>query len=443
MDPTSTLGDPLFLNPTLRNVAPRAGFAYSPSRKDGWLAKLTGGENAMAIRGGAGLYYDPLLYSTYGNMTFKHEPFFKQVRITNAPFPNVYPLLAGGQGLIDTFAIQYDPESTYVEQYNVNVQRAFSSRAVATIGYVGSHGVHLWREADVNTAYPLTPDGTRFAPVANPQRRNPNFANIRMKMADGESFYNAAVFGLQSRVGAGFRAQLSYTYGKSTDDQSSSLGRNEFANGQARSVDPYNRLLNRGRSDFDIRHNLSINFTYDVPFGTGRDHGAGAPAVLRALLGGWQMSGILTAQSGIPVSPIFTFDQDRDATTDNEQRPDWAPGVSSTSRVSDTQLFDPLAFVLPAVGSRGNVGRNVIDGPGLITFDPAFVKSFHVDRAGKRSAQLRVEVFNAFNRVNFAIPPIANLTVFNSPTERNSTAGQITSTSTPARQVQLSLRMLF
>src|SRR5437588_9926062 len=166
--------------------------------------------------------------------------------------------------------------------------------------------------------------------------------------------------------------------GTSIDDQSSSLGRNEFANGQARTVDPYNRLLNRGRSDFDVRHNLSINFTFDIPYGTGRQHGANAPAVVRALAGGWQISGILTALSGIPVSPIYTFDNDRDATTDNEQRPDWAPGVAGTSPVSDTQLFDPAAFVLPPPGSRGNVGRNVIDGPGLITFDPAFVKSLFV-----------------------------------------------------------------
>src|SRR5262249_44726609 len=177
-----------------------------------------------------------------------------------------YPLLASGQGLIDTFAIQYDPKSTYVEQYNLNVQRAFSSRVVVTVGYVGSHGAHLWREADVNNAYPLTPDGTRFPPVNSPQRRNPNFANIRMKMADGESFYNAGLFGLQARPGRGLGPQVSYTYGTSVDDQSSSLGRNEFANGQARPVDPYNRLLNRGRSDFDIRHNLSINFTYEIPY---------------------------------------------------------------------------------------------------------------------------------------------------------------------------------
>jgi outer membrane receptor protein involved in Fe transport len=444
LDQTATLGAPLFKNPTLKNFAPRAGFAYSPAAKDGWVAQLTGGPNATSIRGGFGLYYDPLLYSTYGNMTFKHEPYFKQVRILNAPFPNVFPLLASGQGLIDTFAMQFDPASTYVEQYNVNVQRAFSRAAVLTVGYVGSHGLHLWRESDFNTAFALNPpDDTRFSTTGTPARRNPNFANIRLKVSDGTSSYNALLVGLQSTIGKGFRGQLSYTYGKSIDDQSSALGRNEFANGQARTVDPYNRSLNRGRSDFDVRHNVSVNFSYDVPYGSGRAHGADAPVVMRALLGGWQISGILTAQSGIPVSPIFTFDQDRDATTDNEQRPNLAPGVTSIPRVSATQLFDATVFVVPPAGTRGTVGRNTIEGPGLVTFDPAFVKAFFLDKGSKRSAQLRVEMFNAFNRVNFNIPTVANLTVFKTPTERNSTAGQITSTSTSARLGHLPRRILF
>jgi hypothetical protein len=430
MDANVSIGNPLFKNPSLKNFAPRLGFAYTPDEK-------------TSLRGGFGVYYEELLYATYGNMTFKHPPFFKQVRIANAPFPNVFPLLAGGAGLVDTFAIDYDPKSTYMLQYNVNVQRALSSKLLVTAAYVGSRGYHLWREADFNDAIPLDPEGTRFAPVATPQRRNPNFANIRFKTADVQSFYNALQVGVQARPSSHLHAQVSYTLGKSTDDQSSSLGRNEFANGQARTVDPYNKKLNRGRSDFDVRHNLAVNFSWELPLGPGRAVGGNARGLGRALLEGWQLNGILMASSGIPVTPIYTFDQDRDATTDNEQRPDWAPGTSSAPRVSATQLFDPLLFVLPAVGSRGNVGRNVIDGPGLMTFDPSLTKSFYVDSRRIRQVQLRIEVFNVFNRANFSIPSIANLTVFNSATERNSTAGQITQTSTPGRQLQLALRFVF
>jgi outer membrane receptor protein involved in Fe transport len=429
-DASVTVGDPLFKNPSYKNFAPRVGFAWAPDPK-------------TSVRGGYGIYYDELLYSVYGNMTFKHPPYFKQVRISNAPFPNVFPLLASGQGLVDTFALQYDPKSTYVTQYNLNLQRAFSDKLLLTAAYVGSRGYNLWREADFNDAIPLDAAGTRFPPVANPQRRNPNFANIRYKMSDARSFYNALQVGAVAQPSSRLRAQVSYTFGKSVDDQSSSLGRNEFGNGQARTIDPYNPKLNRGRSDFDVRHSFSANLSWDLPLGPGRAVGGSAKGVGRALLEGWQVAAIFTALSGIPVSPIFTFDQDRDATTDNEQRPDWAPGAARTTPVSRTQLFDPDLFVLPAIGSRGNVGRNVIDGPGLASLDVSITKSFAMGRQRARSVQLRVEAFNLLNRANFAIPSVANLTVFNSPTERNSTAGQITSTSTPGRQLQLALRLVF
>jgi hypothetical protein len=161
------------------------------------------------------------------------------------------------------------------------------------------------------------------------------------------------------------------------------------------------------------------------------------------LIEGWQFNGIFQASSGIPVSPIFTFDQDRDATTDNEQRPNLKPGITKIPKVSRLQLFDPTVFELPAVGSRGALGRNVIIGPGLATFDPSLVKFFYLNSERTRSAQFRVEFFNVFNHANFAIPTIGNLTVFNSATERNTTAGQITQTSTPGRQLQFALRIAF
>jgi hypothetical protein len=222
------------------------------------------------------------------------------------------------------------------------------------------------------------------------------------------------------------------------------LGRNEFGNGQARTVDPYNKKLNRGLSDFDVRHNLSINFVYDLPFGAGRSFATKAKGIANELVSGWQVSGILSAQSGIPVSPIFTFDQDRDGTTDNEQRPNLAPGVTRIpTHISKTQLFDPSVFVLPAVGFRGTLGRNVISGPGLFTFDPAIVKSFFFSSDHSRSLQFRTEIFNVFNHANFAIPEVSNLTIFTDANTRNTTAGQITKTSTSARQIQFALRLVF
>src|SRR5262245_22965845 len=444
-DPAVSVGDPLFENPSLKNFSPRVGFAYSPDFKSGFLGKLTGGAGKTSLRGGFGVFFDQLLYSVYGNMTFKHPPYFKQVRIANAPFPNVYPLLAGGQGLVDTFAIDFNPSPTYAMQYNLNIQRELSSKLVVTAAYVGSRGIHLWREADFNNAIPLTPDGARFPPVANPQRRNPNFANVRYKVSDAQSFYNAFQLSVISRLNRGFQAQLSYTLAKSVDDQSSSLGRNEFANGQARTVAPYNKKLNRGLSDFDVRNNLSFSFSYELPFGPGQSWGGNAKGLARVLIEGWQFNGIFQASSGIPVSPSFTLDAARDATTDNEQRPNLKSGITKIPKAGRLQLFDPNVFELPAVGSRGALGRNVIIGPGLVSFDPSLVKFFYLNSDRTRSVQFRAEFFNVFNRANFAIPTIGNLTVFNSPspTDRNTTAGEITQTSTPGRQLQFAVRIAF
>lgn len=127
----------------------------------------------------------------------------------------------------------------------------------------------------------------------------------------------------------------------------------------------------------------------------------------------------------------------------NLQRPNLAPGVTKPRRVSRTQLFSANDFVLPSIGTRGTVGRNTIIGPGLVTFGPSVTKLFYLDGQREKSVQRRIEAFNVFNRANFAIPTVGNLTVFTSPTERNPSAGMITRTQTPGRQMQLALVVSF
>src|SRR5262249_15892825 len=281
--------------------------------------------------------------------------------------PNVFPLLASGVGQTDTFAMQFEPNPTYVMQYNLNLQRELSSKLTLTTAYVGSRANHLWREADFNIAFPLNPPlDTIFPATGTVRGRNPNFNSIRFKTSDAQSVYNSFQLSALARPSRGLQTQLSYTYGKSIDDASSSLGRNEFANGQARSVDPFNRALNRGLSDFDVRHSVSWNFIYDLPFGPGQQIGHDVSGLVGGLIGGWQLTGILTATTGIPMTPIFTFDQDRDGSTDNEQRPDLV-GDPFHGRCPNNGppvgtpgcWFNPAAFVVPQLGHRGNVGRNI------------------------------------------------------------------------------------
>src|SRR5262249_49803123 len=146
-----------------------------------------------------------------------------------------------------------------------------------SLGYVGSRGRNLFGQGDVNIAVPqIQPDGTEFFPQGS-TRRNSNFGVVRTILQGFSSNYNGLQLGISKRRTHGFHVQASYKYGKSIDNRSGSGGRQDFSNGQARTFDPYNFDRDKGRSDYDVRHNLAANLSYDLPLGTGR------------LLEGWQV----------------------------------------------------------------------------------------------------------------------------------------------------------
>jgi hypothetical protein len=239
--------------------------------------------------------------------------------------------------------------------------------------------------------------------------------------------------GWVKRQSHGLQFQGSYTFGHSWDNRSGSGGRQEFRNGQGRAFDPYHKELDWGRSDYDVRHNLVLDSSYMLPF-----HGVSA-------VEGWQVSVIGTFASGVPFSPVIPGDSDRDGSTDNVNRPDIAPGVSTKPAGGQTpdHWFNPEAFVFPGAGFRGRAGRNILEGPGLATVDLAIVKNQPL--AGKRSVQLRLEVFNLLNRANFDIPfndPDGEA-IFDDTGARIPTAGKIFATSTDAREMQIAIRFLF
>jgi hypothetical protein len=204
--------------------------------------------------------------------------------------------------------------------------------------------------------------------------------------------------GLVRRFSNGLQFQTSYTFGKALDNRSGTSGRQEYSNGQARTFDPYNLNLDRGRADFDVRHSFVANASYDFPFGKGRKGAAGQ------LLAGWQLNTILTLSSGVPFSVIVDGDPDGDKSDDNAQRPRLLPGVSLIPSAGRTPnlWFNVGAFAPPEVGFRGSAGRNIIDGPNYKTVDFSVVKHFRIDE--KRSLQFRAEIFNLLNRANFDLP---------------------------------------
>jgi Carboxypeptidase regulatory-like domain/TonB dependent receptor-like, beta-barrel/TonB-dependent Receptor Plug Domain len=419
-DTTVTVGDPLFLNPTKTQFAPRLGVAWN-----------VGGRGTTSIRAGFGIFYEEPLFYQYRSPIFRALPFVDRAVITRPTLP-INLAAVGASGVPENEAIQYDLDRTYMTQYNVNVQQQLMWDSAVTVAYIGSRGTNLMGSGDVNIAVPQIVNGRQFFPAGS-TRRNPAFGTIRMNLQGFHSEYNGVSVGWQKRERRGLQFQASYTFGHAMDNRSGSGGRQEFRNGQARTFDPYNIDLDWGRSDFDVRHTAVFNASYVLPFNGPR------------LAEGWQVSGVATLASGVPFSPIIPGDSDRDGSTDNVNRPDVIPGAStvpSGGRTPD-RWYDPAAFAFPGAGYRGNAGRNILEGPGLVVVDFSLVKTQRL--AGRTSLQVRFEVFNLLNRANFDIPfnDPDGQALFDESGARVPTAGKIFATSTDAREMQVAVRFLF
>jgi hypothetical protein len=431
-DPAVTVGGDLF-QPPKNDIAPRFGFGLDPF-----------GDGKTAIRGGFGLYYEQPLFNIYRQAGFGSIPFSNQSKlignqITTLPIP--LDALRSGLGMTD--AIQYDVRPTYLEQYSFNIQRQVFDGIVTSVAYIGSRGVNLFGQTDINTAYSIIlPGGRSFFP--SDDRRNPNFTQVRGFIQGFGSVYNALNLGLVKQSSKGLQFQVSYTYGKSLDERSGSSGK-EYLNGQERAVDPYNRSLDRARSDFDVRHTFTANLTYDVPVKSKR---------FRGLLKEWQISAIVKLASGVPFTPLVDGDPDGDGTDDNAARPNLVPGVSLTPPGGSTPnlWFNPLAFAPPTIGFRGTAGRNILNGPNFRTVDTSLKRKFRITE--KSSLQLRVEAFNLFNRANFNLPVNSDegTQVFtylpasgSQPASfmRTPNAGRIFETVSGPREIQLGLKFTF
>jgi outer membrane receptor protein involved in Fe transport len=411
-------GGDIFKNPSLKNVAPRAGFAWDMT-----------GDGRNALHGGAGLFFEPILgnvYRAYGNRT---PPYYNLINPANPTFPT--PPTSGTSSLLRLDLVEYGLKNPYRVQYNLTYQRELAGRTIVTGGFVGSRGYSQIRNVEYNQSIPIVqPDGSYFFPSAT--RRNPYFGSMRLRTSDGLSWYKGLIAGASRRFSGGVAMQASYTLGKSEDLGSQSIGSADFDNSfQPRYA--FDRMDNLGPSDFDIRHNFAFNAMWEIPAGT-------LDGVAGAIAGGWQLSSILALRSGIPFTPVLGSDRARAAPRSGGagQRPDLVSGCSLNPVLGGAEMyFDVNCFSLPAVGTFGNVPRNTITGPGFASWDMAFFKN--IPFANGRRIQLRVEGFNLTNHVNFGLP---QTTVFNA-SGRVANAGQITSIAGTARQWQFGAKVEF
>ena len=427
---SETIG-PLYENPTLTNLSPRAGFAWDVR-----------GDGRTALRAGYGLYFNT---NNHQNLivTVTNPPFTPRPVIVNPTFPD--PPFSRAAA-ISIRPIQYDLENPRVHVYNVNLQREIWWRTAVTVGYAGSRGRHLLRSNDVNTALPvIRPDGTPFIPAGTP-RRNRSFSTIELKSSDGESWYNALLLDLRRRWSNGLSFQSSYTWSKSEDTTQASTFFSDATNGTTSAMPEYIPGYNRGPSDFDVRHNWVLNFSWELPFAN-RLTGAAA-----AILDGWNLSGIWTARSGQPLTVFVASNRSRSQWNPSrgpgigQDRPSYAPGLDPDTAVLGRvdRWFNPAAFALPPAGTFGNTGRGDFRGPDLRTLDLSLSKGARWNLLGANGRlEFRMEAFNVLNRANFGVPELRAFAGRADNEAPLATFGRISSTVTSGRQVQLGIRATF
>ena len=418
IDSNPTIGSP-FYNSHYFGFAPRIGFAWDPS-----------GNGKMAVRGGGGLFYDQV-QNEFRFFTGGNAPFYSFSDVSNPPFPFGFSGGAGTVPLPQADALDNHLAVPTTIQYNLSVERQITPNTSFRIGYVGSRSYHLLRQADINTAqYQVLPDGELFYP-ANAPRINPAVASSRFIRSDAVSHYNGLQVDFTQRFSHGLRTKISYTFAKNIDDASNLVTLQ--AQGQVTaSMIPSNPGADLGLSALDLRNNLTVNLSYDLP-------GNKFSGVAGKLAGGWQVGTIVTLSNGMPFTAVTGFNRSLDQANSVTDRPDLVPGASTNPILGGpVHYYGVSGFTLPPPGFYGNLGRNTLIGPGLNEVDLDLVKETAISE--RLRLAFRAEFFNLLNRANFGLPLIS---VFNSNGTVKGSYGSISQTVTTSRQIQFGLKLLF
>ncbi len=411
---------------------PRFGLAWDPL-----------GHGHTVIHAGFGIYYALIDNASY--RLDQNAPFNTTVSLKNIPVAGLSIIPSQqlpSSSLISPGGVQPDAYTPAVQSYTLKIEQKLWSNTSLSVGYAGSHGYHEILSVDANqpvpTVCPAAPcpsnlsAGTVFYPRGAPLA-NPALANTTSWFTEGISSYNALQVDVNHRVSKGLQFRAVYTYAKSLDD-GGTLATAVGTNSPAFTMYPLNPKLDWGLSPFDVRHLAVINGTYDLPFGR-KLTGTGAK-----LVRGWSIGGVVTLQTGFPFTPQLGFNPTNNGDSRNPIRPSWNAAFSGPVILGGpSQYFNPNAFVAPPNGTYGNVGRDVLTGPGLATVDFSVLNDTALNERMK--LQFRAEFFNVFNHTNLNSPNPVVYTAAASPP--SPTAGVISATSTTSRQIQFGLKLRF
>ena len=402
--------------PVTDDFQPRASIAWAP----------TAFHNRTVIRVGSGLYAGE---GALDDLTGPNDSAGTRYVLSSAQAPGLtFPftnfLQQAAFTAVAPRALERRRGDGEVAQWGAQIQTELGDGFTLSTGYQGSHGYKIFARNYVNMIDPLTG-----------QRPLPAFGQIDIKRTDGNTSFSGWQTSLQRRLHSGWLFSANYMWGHAMNDGAVGGGEADYPQiAECRSCD-------RSSSDQDIRHSFNANAIYELPFGQGRKYLA-QPGLARSFLGGWEMSLITTARTGLPVN--VTVDRSASAVPDGNtqtQRPNLVVGVPLQPPPGATvaDWINPAAFVVPAAGTFGNSGRNLVRGPGLWQTDISLGKKVRIRE--RTSVEFLASAFNLFNRAQFGLPAadISSATFGRITTTVNSSA---TGSGTP-RQFQFMLRCAF
>lgn len=474
--PISATGTPGLVPPDLNNFAPRVGLAYKIADK-------------LVLRSGYGIFYGGQENGPFSNPSPGFNPpfFVTQSFITPCTLGIANPALGPNDCAIPTlntlsngfpanalvdpitpilYTIDPHIRTPYNQQWHLGFQYQLPADTILDISYAGSRGLKLFTFYNGNQAVPatapqfstlcndptagITPANCPTAPRrpakicdnANPPNCNAVFdTSIALFRADGFSNYHSLQARLEKQFSHGLQFEASYTFSHALDNASSaSLG--SANQGDFRlATQP---KAEYGNADFDVRHRFVFSSIYELPFGKDKMFGKNAAGVANQIIGRWQVAGIITASTGNWFTPTDSSSNlstsDCGGTVFNCIRPDRTGNPNGKPCVAGT-VFNTCAFAsATAVGSFGNAGRNIIQGPGFQNWDVSLFKTFPMRE--ERRIEFRAEFFNAWNHAN---PEFTNpdTVATNTGTELGSSAYGFTGFTRPPRRIQFALKYYF
>lgn len=415
------------VDPDWNNVAPRVGFAYSPG-----FAKNT------VVRGAYGVFYATDNWNELQFLVVQPDFYTTQTLNSDPKKPTVslehlFPSGTLGGGTTVPFSVDKRNRTPYVQQWNFDVQHTFSHNLFVDLGYIGNVGQKLpQRRNEDNPSF----DPTGTIPISQ-RIPYPAFSWILLTYNGGWSSYNGLAARIQKRFSNGMFLQAAYTYSHALD-----LGNtDDFSFSQC-----CFKTLDKGNSDYDVRHRFVLSYVYDLPFGRGKRFFSNASGVVDKVVGGWQVSGVTTFSSGQWQTVSLPVDW-QDFGAFSTSVPDKV-GPAYPAVRTHSNWYNINSFVFPGcpVGDfspnttncpngnyvQGNAGRHTLVEPGINNWDVSAFKNIPITE--RLSTQFRAEFYNAWNHTQYGAPS-AGL----SP----GSFGVIGGVLEPPRVIQLALKVLF